>query len=640
MKFNLKKTIAGISALALAATQITVMVANAADSASAKKVTLDSVTKFEKAGAVIDGDTAYATWNKEAYKLLQSATEFNSEISTSYGTFNVAVDGPSKEIIIEGDLDLSKQFAAKFVDQIKNKLDGYTISDSDIDVKGSVEVVLTYDGLENGYSLGVDTAEYKDGDTTINFKSVDVDALKKYSNSKLAEIKENIKADLKAQIAADYNDEVAANAKFNELETVVDDYATKAENKISKLDKTVSVENAATADDAVAELAKKAGVQSIDSVDAFFSKNAIANLITNALEKISQEAGKASKGKYEVAISQDDIKSFAKTGTNVSATYSTSSASTSFNFADGEKSFELDGKTYEIVDGKKLFEAKYTGSEVEVKVSAKVKEVEETTETSVTTDTTSTDVTETNTDVTGPTDVTETDTDVTGPTGVTTASTKTTTATTSTVKKDIKDITVDDISKAEVVYSDAKAGAGFFFSVDDSAYSFKVTATLKDPKAFGKNDKDVVTLDAKSITYKYNNKDVTSPAKTFQKGTNKYEFEVFLKGKSLSTKAVAYIGVRGDANLDYEVDSKDAIKVLQYYADGIADTSKTPVLYDSKDANLEKLAKILGNADLDGKSMTDVSVLDAKGVIDTKDAIRILQYYADTITVGDKATWK
>ena len=100
MKFNLKKTIAGISALALAATQITVMVANAADSASAKKVTLDSVTKFEKAGVELDGDTAYAKWNKEAYKLLQSATEFNSEISTSYGTFNVAVDGPSKEIII------------------------------------------------------------------------------------------------------------------------------------------------------------------------------------------------------------------------------------------------------------------------------------------------------------------------------------------------------------------------------------------------------------------------------------------------------------------------------------------------------------------------------------------------------------
>ncbi len=202
-------------------------------------------------------------------------------------------------------------------------------------------------------------------------------------------------------------------------------------------------------------------------------------------------------------------------------------------------------------------------------------------------------------------------------------------------------MTVDDVKNVTVVYSDAKAGAGFFFSVDDNAYNFNVTATLKNPEAFGRTAKNnVVTLDAKSITYKYNNKDVTSPAKTFQKGTNKYELEVFLKGKSLSTKAVAYIGVRGDANLDYAVDSKDAIKVLQYYADGIADTSKAPVLYDSKDANLEKLAKILGNADLDGKSMTDVSILNANGTIDTKDAIRILQYFADTITAGDKATWK
>ena len=164
---------------------------------------------------------------------------------------------------------------------------------------------------------------------------------------------------------------------------------------------------------------------------------------------------------------------------------------------------------------------------------------------------------------------------------------------------------------------------------------------MKNPEAFGRTAKNnVVTLDSKSITYKYNNKDVTSPSKTFQKGTNKYELEVFLKGKSLNTSAIAYIGVRGDANLDYAVDSKDAIKVLQYYADGIADTSKAPVLYDSKDANLEKLAKILGNADLDGKSMTDVSILNANGTIDTKDAIRILQYFADTITAGDKATWK
>ncbi len=610
MKFNLKKTIAGISALALAATQITVMVANAADSASAKKVTLDSVTKFEKAGVELDGDTAYATWNKEAYKLLQSATEFNSEISTSYGTFNVAVDGPSKEIIIEGDLDLSKQFAAKFVDQIKNKLDGYTISDSDIDVKGSVEVVLTYDGLENGYSLGVDTAEYKDGDTTINFKSVDVDALKKYSNSKLAEIKENIKADLKAQIAADYNDEVAANAKFNELETVVDDYATKAENKISKLDKTVSVENAATADDAVAELAKKAGVQSIDSVDAFFSKNAIANLITNALEKISQEAGKASKGKYEVAISQDDIKSFAKTGTNVSATYSTSAASTLFDFVDGEKSFELDGKTYEIVDGKKLFEAKYTGSEVEIKVSAKVKEkVEETTETTPTVTTTVTTSTTPTVTSTTP-EVTTTVTTSTTPT-VTSTTPKVTTTVTTSATTSVS--TADSIKDAKVVYTDSKANANFYFSTE-KAYTFVVKATV--------NGKET-ELNSKNISYSISGKKVTSPADTFQKGTHKYDLDVLYNGKSLGVKATAYIGVRGDANLDDTVNQKDAVKVLQFYADTMAynkDHKTVPVLYSDKDANLEALAKFLGNPNLS-----------KDGAVDQKDGVIILQYYASVM---------
>ena len=190
-------------------------------------------------------------------------------------------------------------------------------------------------------------------------------------------------------------------------------------------------------------------------------------------------------------------------------------------------------------------------------------------------------------------------------------------------------MTVDDVKNVTVVYSDAKAGAGFFFSVDDNAYNFKVTATLKNPEAFGRTAKNsVIDLLAKDITYNYNKVAVKSPSDTFKLDTGKtkahvYKLDVLLKGKSLNTKAVAYIGVRGDANLDDTVDSKDAVKVLQFHAATMVyaqDQKTVPVLYSDKDAGFESLAKYLGNANLS----KDKSV-------DAKDSVTILKFYAQVM---------
>lgn len=713
MKLNLKKTIAGISALALAATQLTVMAANA-ETSSSKVIDLDSVTKFEKAGAKIEGDTAYVTWNKKAYEAFNSASGKAGEVTTNYGTLEYEVDGGT--IYLDGTVDLSENLASKMKSQIESKLEGYTIDDSVISVEGNINVELEYGTLEDGYTIGVAKAEYKDGDTTINLTSSDnVETVKSYTSAKIDEIVANIEADIKTKIDADaeeefnvqypakikekireavleeiasdptysqatdeqkeemianyeeenydrlYSENEAAareevqkivDEKYNEkradIQTTVDEYKEKADAQISKLDKTVTVSNAATADDAFAEVGKQSGVSSITSVDTFFSNGTIGSWIVRGLEIVSSEAEKASDGKYSVDITSSDVQDFVKTGTNVTASGTTSSASIEFTFDDGEDTLTVDDITYDIVGGK-LFEASYNGSSVEVQVSAKIKEKEETTETE--------ESSETDTDAPETTDVTEPDTSVTtaDPKTTTTADSKTTTTadpkttttadpkttttadpkttttadpkttTTAPGTDDGKKTTTttaiafDDIKNAKVVYTEADANANFYFSVD-TAYTFAISATV--------NGKEV-TLDSSNISYKLGDKVVKSPAETFTAGTHKYELDVLYNGKSLGVKATAYIGVRGDADLSDAADSKDAVKVLQWFASYIANhepASKAdwPAMYDGEDKNLNKLALFLANANLSEDSFCD-----------SKDAVLILQYFAAVIANND-----
>ncbi|MDY3258572.1 MAG: hypothetical protein SOX14_09695, partial [Ruminococcus callidus] len=97
----------------------------------------------------------------------------------------------------------------------------------------------------------------------------------------------------------------------------------------------------------------------------------------------------------------------------------------------------------------------------------------------------------------------------------------------------------------------------------------------------------------------------------------KYDLTVLANGKVAGT-ATVYIGVKGDANLDDEVDSKDAVAILKTFAYAITGTD----LALQEDSTLENLATFL--ADIDTESF-DHSKLDSK------DAVWILQFFAYSI---------
>ena len=69
---------------------------------------------------------------------------------------------------------------------------------------------------------------------------------------------------------------------------------------------------------------------------------------------------------------------------------------------------------------------------------------------------------------------------------------------------------------------------------------------------------------------------------------------------------------KGDVNGDKNVDSKDAVLILQYYAKSLVDSSSATIDIDAADLNDDKKA-------------------------DSKDAVLVLQYYAKALVDGDKA---
>lgn len=92
---------------------------------------------------------------------------------------------------------------------------------------------------------------------------------------------------------------------------------------------------------------------------------------------------------------------------------------------------------------------------------------------------------------------------------------------------------------------------------------------------------------------------------------------------TITEQVKAYIGVKGDANLDGVADAKDAAKLLEYAA-AIGAGQDAP-LYSDSDETSENLAYFL--AEVNGS-----------GDADAKDAALILEYAA-AIGSGEPKTW-
>ncbi len=135
-----------------------------------------------------------------------------------------------------------------------------------------------------------------------------------------------------------------------------------------------------------------------------------------------------------------------------------------------------------------------------------------------------------------------------------------------------------------------------------------------------------------------------TPATVFNKSTNKYEVQLYVNGTPLTSSeelgtdeagnpiykpmtVTAYIGVKGDADLNNTVDAGDASDILTYYAQkqtGVAN----PVLYSAEDENLEQLACFLADTDKDVYSEGNWNTDKANRNLDANDASNILTFYS------------
>ena len=135
-----------------------------------------------------------------------------------------------------------------------------------------------------------------------------------------------------------------------------------------------------------------------------------------------------------------------------------------------------------------------------------------------------------------------------------------------------------------------------------------------------------------------------TPATVFNKSTNKYDVQLYVNGIPLTSSeelgtdeagnpiykpmtVTAYIGVKGDADLNNTVDANDASNILTYYAQkqtGVAN----PVLYSAEDENLEQLACFLADTDKDVYSEGNWNTDKANRNLDANDASNILTFYS------------
>ena len=238
---------------------------------------------------------------------------------------------------------------------------------------------------------------------------------------------------------------------------------------------------------------------------------------------------------------------------------------------------------------------------------------------------TTTTVSGTGTDVSGGTTTT-----VSGSTTTTTSGSNTETTTTTTTTN-TGTITPVGTTTLEVEVNPAN----FYFSVDERE--------LKPSDLFSKFDivdeegTHFNALEAGAVTL-----DKTTPKEIFDAEGKPYCVTEVNAYFTDPTKADAepvaapvnptvYIGVKGDANLDGIVDTKDAVTILTYYAKAAA--GQADVAFN-EDENLNKLAFFLADVDTESKA----GMNNGSELMTTQDAVNVLTFYAKK-AANQEPTW-
>ena len=374
-------------------------------------------------------------------------------------------------------------------------------------------------------------------------------------------------------------------------------------------------------------------------------------------------------------------------------------------FKDSYKQFTVD------VDLSTIGQNNGGSASVDVKIKRVVEAQPKEAETTTSTSTTQSTVTETSTTSTSTTESTETSTSTTESTSTETSTTSTSTTestetSTSTTSTSTTSTSTTETSTTETTTTTTAA-------VTSVKYSYEVTADtgyyLSVQKSFNKNQIKSVKLISEVVQmYIYDNgdyvknedgsvktdvvnaketKDVTdsvdfgtaTPANVFEYKVASFKHDlalyasedikdafgnvITLEGNKIQSDdntfpvATVYVGLKGDANLDFAVDSKDATLVLSWYSAKSTSTlddfaQSNPVFSNSNligqynaegtivpnegaDMNLDKLAAFLADVtnEIDSNNYTMDKIV---RTIDSKDATFILAMYSEQSTTTEK----
>ena len=610
-KFN--RVLAAAIAVPVAMGQVLAISSSAAVKPDAAQITADKLLYVNPESEIKDGKQV-SDWNT---RMAGYVKDVNGEYSVDAKSIVEGLSGTGKytslvkDIVsasanptltvkdgvftVSGDADLS----AYMVPQIQDKLNelgvDYTVDASIL--KTHYSFVVSTD-LENSKEATVTGSITNDKNDT----AYTVSAFDEYLNAVVADLSAQVQAAVPAADVAQFSKilgEAAANySSYTELTKAI----------AAKSFEETSYANADAVVAAIVDFAAKNGFESAASkpktVDGLVA--AYGSYFDKGISAVNDVLTQ-SDANVKLSISAADIAAVLNEGTNFKASATNGAYDLTFEIPDAEQ------------DAVKAYVAKQNPDKEFVSFDT-VKEVEVT---FATTGTVSFDVTrtvtyelkdkETTTTTTSDTNTTTTTTTSgSGETTTTSGSGETTTTsgsgeTTTTTSTDI--IPMKDIESISV-----EVGEGVYFSdeesFDASELIVSAVATLKDGTT-----KD---LDASYFGFLQTPADVyTAP---YYKGTVDIYYVGDADKTALEDKPTVAVAMKGDTQLDGDVDMDDAFDTLQYHSSNAA--GKTVTFTDGSDELLEKLAFYV--SDIDTESKAGKKTEDAE--ISMDDAFNILQY--------------
>lgn len=151
---------------------------------------------------------------------------------------------------------------------------------------------------------------------------------------------------------------------------------------------------------------------------------------------------------------------------------------------------------------------------------------------------------------------------------------------------------------------------------------------------------EVFDFDKSKISFEDSVNGGTTPMESYRLEEKSYTYtlNVFYNGLPLyyedETRVTvkAYIGIKGDADLDNDVDASDATNTLAYYAN--VTTGQDAFLYEGNN-ELDNLCCFLADIEKDCFTKDNWKTQKSERVIDSNDASLLLTYYAKIMTTDD-----